>query len=585
MSKRRMPKADIGSQMGSVYERIFHSARDGVVVIQDGKIAIANPSFSALTQYNESDLLGMSFAELCDESSTTERRVEDKSNSTFRINIIARTSKTVPVDIALTKFEYEQKPALLAIVRDASFQIDLERIAQASESKYRNLFDSSPMAYFSLSPHGIIQQVNNAAAELLGYPIEDLVRRSISSLFPQNGTFSDSGKVLISEIMQGKEIKDLEVQMVDSEGKRIWVSITASLLKNPGIINAIGLMAVNIDRRKLAEARAFANQERAALILEVMTHDLNNVNQSLLFSLGLIDVLPDLSQPGKNLVQQTIDEVKRSARMISNLRSIFDMGDSPLESEAMDLAPIVQQALHMVEEEMPSKRILLGMDFQKGDMIIEGHPKLQTVFFNMLLNSAQFDSKNEVVINLSSKKTKSGEKIRLEIEDFGRGIPDSLKEYIFRRSGHPDAQIVGRGLGLTLVDRIISSLGGEIWVEDRVEGDYSQGARFILMMRLWNERKILECGRLSCVSFYRSEHCLFCEPTFEILQGVMDELSIPVSLLEVVNVDDPLAGIRESDLPMLPFTKICNHEIVGFADIDDVRVALMNLLMHPCYPY
>jgi signal transduction histidine kinase len=38
------------------------------------------------------------------------------------------------------------------------------------------------------------------------------------------------------------------------------------------------------------------------------------------------------------------------------------------------------------------------------------------------------------------------------------------------------------GIGLTLVKKIIGSYGGEIWIEDRIKGDYTQGSNFIVLI-------------------------------------------------------------------------------------------------------
>jgi hypothetical protein len=52
----------------------------------------------------------------------------------------------------------------------------------------------------------------------------------------------------------------------------------------------------------------------------------------------------------------------------------------------------------------------------------------------------------------------------------------------------------------------------------------------------------------------------------------------------VINVDDPSAGISEGELPMLPFIKICDVELTGLVSDDQVRSAVMALLMEDCYP-
>ena len=38
------------------------------------------------------------------------------------------------------------------------------------------------------------------------------------------------------------------------------------------------------------------------------------------------------------------------------------------------------------------------------------------------------------------------------------------------------------GFGLTLVKKIIESYKGKIWIEDRVEGDCTQGSNFVFLI-------------------------------------------------------------------------------------------------------
>jgi len=455
---------------------------------------------------------------------------------------------------------------------------------ESPDNPYQMLFDSSPIAYFAISQSGIIQQVNSAATELLGFSEDDLLKRSISSIFPTSGE-SDTGSILISEVLQGKEIKDVEAQMITSNGERIWVSVNASTINRNSRGKTIGLMATNIDRRKHAESRAISERERAALVLEVMTHDLNNVNQSLIFSLGLLGEAQQLNDTGSYLLNSTLMEVKRASRLISNLRTIFSLSEASIEKEWTDVCSSLNDAIESVRNEFDIKKLDIDSNLEEGVFISEANQFLSTVFFNILHNSMQYDPSDEVHITISASYTKTREKIRLEFMDNGPGVPDTLKQFIFKRTGKPDKQIVGRGLGLTLADRIMETLGGQVWVEDKVEGDHTKGAKFIVMLPSWNEQKVLECGKPTCITFYKSNHCLFCDPTYEILTGVMEELGIPSTLVELINVDDPGSRIKESDLPMLPLTRICNAEIAGFADVEDVRVALMNLLMTPCYPY
>ena len=130
---------------------------------------------------------------------------------------------------------------------------------EASETRYRALFDSSPIAYFTLSPRGNILQVNKAAERLLGYSEPDMLRRNLASFIAGDGS-EDLVRQVVSEVAQGKSVEGFEIQMQMQDGRSTWVSLTASLLEYPDKTANIALMAMDIDRRKNAENRREPNR-------------------------------------------------------------------------------------------------------------------------------------------------------------------------------------------------------------------------------------------------------------------------------------------------------------------------------------
>jgi signal transduction histidine kinase len=70
----------------------------------------------------------------------------------------------------------------------------------------------------------------------------------------------------------------------------------------------------------------------------------------------------------------------------------------------------------------------------------------------------------------------------VSVEDNGRGIPDDFKRQIFNRMLKGTAKAKGMGLGLYLVRTLVNSYGGRVWVEDRVPGDHTKGAKFVVML-------------------------------------------------------------------------------------------------------
>ncbi len=565
-------------------------ANDGIFVVQDDKIVLANPALQRMLGYDKNDLIGHPVDKILDVA--TAHYYEEAQESThwgeidrpsFRACLQMKNGRICNVEISTSYFIMSDLPATLGIVRDISNQIELEAAIDASESRYRALFDSSPLAYFTLSLRGNILQINRAVEELLDYEETDLLRRNLSSfIFNENKT--DVVSQIVSEVSQGKSVKDFEVQLKKSDGSPVWVSVTANLLEYPDKSSHIALLAMNIDRRKIAEARERRERDRANLYLEVMTHDINNINQSLLFSLGLVEASPDVPDNIKTMMQQANWYIRRSGRMTANMRALLRLSESPPTVEEVDIFDYLQIAEYAVRQDFPWKKLSLKSNIANGQFKIAGHEYVHQIFFNIIHNAMTYDESSTVEIEVKAEKIENLKMVRLEFLDNGPGVPDATKEFIFRRTGSPDEQIVGRGLGLTLVDQIVKNLGGRIRVEDRVKGDYTKGAKFVVMLPMWVETKELPCGRATCIAFYKSEHCVFCEPAFETLMSVLDQLSVPRSIVELINVDDPTAAIAKDSLPMVPYIKICDEELTGFISEESIRSAILTLAMKNCYP-
>ena len=72
--------------------------------------------------------------------------------------------------------------------------------------------------------------------------------------------------------------------------------------------------------------------------------------------------------------------------------------------------------------------------------------------------------------------------IKMEFMDNGIGIPDARKQVIFQKGFKKTSDVMGLGIGLSLVKKIIDSYKGEIWVEDKVKEDYTKGSNFVLLI-------------------------------------------------------------------------------------------------------
>ncbi|ESS09023.1 MAG: histidine kinase-, DNA gyrase B-, and HSP90-like ATPase [uncultured archaeon A07HN63] len=88
---------------------------------------------------------------------------------------------------------------------------------------------------------------------------------------------------------------------------------------------------------------------------------------------------------------------------------------------------------------------------------------LSSVFFNILKNAVRHNDKEDIEIDIAV--TEDMGTVTVQIADNGPGIPDSQKEAVFGK-GEQGLKSPGTGMGLYLVATLVTSYGGEVWIED-----------------------------------------------------------------------------------------------------------------------
>jgi signal transduction histidine kinase len=109
---------------------------------------------------------------------------------------------------------------------------------------------------------------------------------------------------------------------------------------------------------------------------------------------------------------------------------------------------------------------------------------VKDVFTNLVGNAIKHSNSTSVQINLGLERHREDGKeyCKVIVEDDGPGIPDMQKEKVFARLHRGKTKASGKGLGLYLVRTLVEGYQGRVWVEDRVPGDHTKGARFVVML-------------------------------------------------------------------------------------------------------
>ena len=226
---------------------------------------------------------------------------------------------------------------------------------------------------------------------------------------------------------------------------------------------------------------------RANFYKDIFAHDMSNILQSIMSSVQLCSLHSNISEEQKNLkdASEIIESsVNRGAKLISTIRKLSQLEDSNTSIRAIEFCILLKKSIMNLKNAYQSRNINIHIDSQRKKVFIQANNLLQDIFENILINAVRHNQNStvEIFIKISNQEENGIKYIKMEFIDNGIGIDDSRKEIIFLRGSKEDINLSGMGLGLSLVNKIIESYKGKIWVEDKIEGDYTKGSNFIILI-------------------------------------------------------------------------------------------------------
>jgi signal transduction histidine kinase len=223
------------------------------------------------------------------------------------------------------------------------------------------------------------------------------------------------------------------------------------------------------------------SKAQVELYVDLMAHDINNMNQIAMGFLELALEDPTLDGETKEMVGKPMDVLKSSTKLIENVRKIQKITQNSLQKKTMNLGQVLSEAIKQYSG-VPGNDVHINFT-PTGDYRVFANELLIDVFMNLIGNSIKHSRNGRVTIDISLSKRSDddgNEHYLVAVADNGPGIPDELKFKIFNRFLRGDTKARGSGIGLYLVQALVNNFGGKVWVEDRVRGDRGKGSKFFV---------------------------------------------------------------------------------------------------------
>lgn len=214
----------------------------------------------------------------------------------------------------------------------------------------------------------------------------------------------------------------------------------------------------------------------------------SDASHELKTPIAAITLLADSIVQNENMDEETIREFvtdivhesNRLQKMTEELLDLSRMDDGNIgKSVPVNMTKVTEEAVALLKPLSSEQNVEIKLDLEPDSIVLATENDLYHVVFNLVENAIKYNvPEGKVTVTLRT----AGDRIRMEVEDTGIGIPENERESIFHRFYRVDKarsrEAGGSGLGLSIAHDAVLQHRGTIEVEE-VE---PQGTRFIVTL-------------------------------------------------------------------------------------------------------
>jgi PAS domain S-box-containing protein len=334
----------------------------------------------------------------------------------------------------------------------------------------QKLIESSSDAITTADNLGRLIFWSKGAEEIFGYSAKEVLGSYAVSFYAKG---RDEARRIMWELLKKGRLKNVEVEYLGKNGRKVYASLSASLLRDEkgAVTGSLGII------RDITEFKVLSQQllqsERFATIGKLSTqvaHEIMNPLSSIKMNLRILAKRDNLSSNDQRRLAIANFEIEHLEKI---LRDIFDYSKSlQLNYSKENVNEILDKSLLMVQDRLDETKIKVVKKYESAlpaiplDLV-----RMMQVFTNLYLNAIQaMEEGGRLSVKTGLERIDGKPYVSVAVRDNGVGISPTQQATIF--DPFYTTKSDGIGLGLTIIKKIVEQHKGRIELKSKL-GEYT----------------------------------------------------------------------------------------------------------------
>lgn len=261
------------------------------------------------------------------------------------------------------------------------------------------------------------------------------------------------------------------------ERMKSWYRLEITRSKD-GLYDTFQFRDITEDKKELEAAKeqlkiAESVSQSKTEFLSSMSHEIRTPMNGII---GML-TLAHGQLRGHSAENYIIKAEQLSKYLLSVINDILDMsrieaGKIELESKPFELAALAEKLRNMFQKNVEAKGVAFYVEMKDVDVkyIVGDELRISQILVNFLSNAQKFTEKGEIRVTFRQLQKENGKvSLMFRVHDIGKGMDAKFISRIFKpfeqESQDITKQYGGSGLGMSITDRLVHLMGGEIVID------------------------------------------------------------------------------------------------------------------------